>query len=114
MQLTTQIKPDALCVTVEDERIDAAIAVQFKDAFRKLLVGHKGRVVVDLEKVAFLDSSGLGALVAVMKMLPSGQKLELAGLQDAVQKVLKLTRMDSIFVLHQDAKTAFGSEQSAA
>ena len=114
MHLTTQIKTDALCITVEDERIDAAIAVQFKDTFRKLLVGHKGRVVVDMEKVAFLDSSGLGALVAVMKMLPNGQKLELAGLRDAVQKVLRLTRMDSVFVIHPDAKTAFGSEQSAA
>ena len=114
MQLTTQTKADALCITVEDERIDAAIAVQFKDTFRKLLAGHRGRVIVDMEKVAFLDSSGLGSLVAVMKMLPSGQKLELAGLQDVVHKVLKLTRMDSIFVLHADAKTAFNSKRNAA
>ena len=114
MHLTTQTKADVMCVTVEDERIDAAIAVQFKDTFRKVLVGHTGRVIVNMEKVAFLDSSGLGSLVAVMKMLPNGQKLELAGLQDVVHKVLTLTRMDTIFVLHTDAKTAFGAQQGAA
>ena len=114
MHLTTQTKQDVLCVTVEDDRIDAAVAVQFKDAFRKLLVGHTGRVVIDMKSVAFLDSSGLGSLVAVMKLLPDGQKLELAGLQEIVSKVLKLTRMDGVFVLHADVASAMGSGQSAA
>lgn len=114
MHLTTQTNTTALCVTVEDDRIDAAVAVQFKDAFRKLLVGHNGRVIVDMKNVAFLDSSGLGSLVAVMKMLPSGKKLEIAGLQEIVHKVLKLTRMDGVFVIHADAQTAFASGQSAA
>lgn len=114
MHLTTQTKTNVLCVTVEDDRIDAAVAVQFKDAFRKLLVGQKGRVIIDLKNVAFLDSSGLGSLVAVMKLMPNGQKLELASLHETVSKVLKLTRMDSVFVIHADAQTALNADKNAA
>lgn len=114
MHLTTQTKGDILCVTVEEDRIDAAIAVQFKDAFRQLISSHTGRVVVDMTNVAFLDSSGLGALVAVMKLLPKGKKLELAGLQEIVIKVLRLTRMDGVFVIHEDVQAVFGTGKSAA
>lgn len=114
MHLTTQTKDDILCVTVEEDRIDAAVAVQFKDAFRQIIATHSGRVVVDMRNVAFLDSSGLGSLVAVMKLLPRGQKLELAGLQDIVVKVLRLTRMDGVFVIHEDAQAVLGAGKNAA
>jgi anti-sigma B factor antagonist len=50
--------------------------------------------------VNFLDSSGLGAVVAVMKLLMPARKLELAGLTATVEKVFRLTRMDSVFTIH--------------
>jgi anti-sigma B factor antagonist len=114
MHLTTFNRGGALCVIVEDDRIDAAVAVQFKDAFRKILADHPARVIVDMQNVAFLDSSGLGALVAVMKLLPPRKKLELAGPQDIVNKVLVLTRMDSVFVVHPSLEAALASGQDAA
>ena len=114
MHLTNEIKGAVLCVTVDDDRIDAAVAVQFKDAFRSLLADHSGRVVIDMKNVVFLDSSGLGALVAVMKLLPQGQKLELASLQEIVSKVLRLTRMDSVFTIHSDVTAAISDTRSAA
>lgn len=84
---------------VEDSRIDAASAIQFKDRMRDLVADGPQRVILDLSSVAFLDSSGLGALVAVLKMLAPPQRLELAGLGPAVEKVLRLTRMDSVFTV---------------
>lgn len=89
-----------LVLIAQTARIDAAAAMKFKEEARKALDGHSGRVVLDLEKVMFLDSSGLGTLVAIMKMLDEGQRLELANCSGVVRKVLSLTRMDSVFVLH--------------
>ena len=86
-------------ITVNAERIDASVAIQFKDAMRAEAEGGPDRVVLDLGQVKFIDSSGLGAIVASMKQLGSGQCLELAGLTPNVEKVFRLTRMDTIFTL---------------
>ena len=73
---------------------------------RAVLQGFGGRVLLDMERIEFLDSSGLGALVGVMKMLDRGRRLELAACGTVVRKVLTLTRMDSVFVLHATAAAA--------
>lgn len=95
-----------LVLTAQIARIDAAVAMKFKAAARKVLQTETGRVILDLERVTFLDSSGLGTLVAIMKMLDDGRRLELAACSGAVRKVLALTRMDSIFILHDRVPTA--------
>jgi anti-sigma B factor antagonist len=82
------------------DRIDAAGAIQFKDKMRELTQSPAPRVVLDMSRVAFLDSSGLGAVVAVLKALGPDRKLELSGLSATVQKVFRLTRMDSVFTIH--------------
>ena len=106
MQLTSVKNSGIDVITVEADRIDAAVAIQFKDRMREALSEASGRMVLNLEKVEFIDSSGLGAIVAAMKLLPSGAKLELAGLTPAVDKVFRMTRMDSIFQIHQTAEAA--------
>jgi len=100
MELVAALQGDVLAVTVLDSRIDAAIAIQFKERMREATQVASARVVLDLSHVAFLDSSGLGAVVAVMKLLAPERRLELAGLTPTVQKVFRLTRMDTVFTIH--------------
>ena len=106
MNLTAKELPGLLLVEVGEDRVDAACAIQFKDAMRALLAGAEGRVLIDMARVRFLDSSGLGAVVAVMKLLGPGRRLELVGMTPAVDKVFRLTRMDSVFILHPDMPAA--------
>jgi anti-sigma B factor antagonist len=100
MQLLAERHGDMLVVDVQENRIDAASAIQFKERMREVTQDPAPRVVVDLSRVSFLDSSGLGAVVAVMKLLGPARKLELAGLTPTVEKVFRLTRMDSVFTIH--------------
>lgn len=100
MQLLAEQRGEILVVRAMQDRIDAAGAIQFKDQMRELTRASNPRVVLDMSQVAFLDSSGLGAVVAVMKSLGPDRKLELSGLTATVQKVFRLTRMDSIFIIH--------------
>lgn len=93
-------------LTVDESRIDASVAITFKDRFRDLVSGSGGDVVLDLSRVDFIDSSGLGAIVAARKLLGGERKLELAGLTPAVDKVMTLTRMHTVFPIHGDAETA--------
>ena len=106
MNITAQANGGALIVTVDENRIDAAVAVAFKDKVNELAGSEPKRVILDLKNVDFLDCSGLGAVVAVMKLLGQERKLELASLRPAVEKVFKLTRMDSVFSIHADIGAA--------
>lgn len=102
MDLTTEQRDGVTIVSVNAARIDAAVAIQFKDRMRMLTEGQQARVILDLGQVDFIDSSGLGAIVASMKQMPEGQKLELAALGPNVDKVFRLTRMDTIFTIHEN------------
>ncbi len=109
MKLDSRTVGTVQVILVEDRRIDASVAIQFKDRMRELTAMAPGRVVLDLHRVNFVDSSGLGAIVAAMKQLDAGQKLDLAGLTPGVDKVFRLTRMDSIFAIHGDVDAALSA-----
>jgi anti-sigma B factor antagonist len=113
MQLQTQTRPKVISVLVLEDRIDAATALQFKEGMRDVTRDGPGRVVLDLARVQFLDSSGLGAIVAVKKLLGPDRELELASLTPTVEKVFRLTRMDSIFTIHPSLETALAHAASA-
>lgn len=101
MDLSSNAENGTLVVTVNEPRIDAAVAIQFKDRMRERTEKADGRVVLDLAQVRFIDSSGLGAIVAAMKQLGKDRRLDLAGLNDDVDRVFRLTRMDTVFQIHQ-------------
>ena len=104
MNITCDLHGDLLVVTVAEDRIDAACAIQFKERMREATQAPSARVILDLSTVAFLDSSGLGAVVAVMKPLGPERKLALAGLTPTVAKVFRLTRMDTVFTIHPELR----------
>ncbi|SMH43323.1 STAS domain-containing protein [Maritimibacter sp. HL-12] len=102
MELVCHDSTELRVIEVAESRIDAAVAIQFKDRMRTLSDDGPMRVILDLSRVTFLDSSGLGAVVAAMKQMGSGRRLELAGLTPTVAKVFRLTRMDTVFTIHPD------------
>jgi len=106
MSLTSTMTDSGQIVTVNAERIDAAIAIQFKEDMRSETESGASRVILDLSEVQFIDSSGLGAIVAAMKQLGSNRKLDLAGLSPMVEKVFRLTRMDTVFDLYASLNEA--------
>ena len=113
MKLSPRRLGDVMVVEVGEDRIDAAVAIQFKDALRELAVEAPGRIVLDLGRVEFMDSSGLGAVIGAMKQLAPDRRLELASLTPTVAKVFRLTRMERIFTIHADPGDAAGVQADA-
>ncbi len=106
MQLNLEWSGAMLVITVTDPRIDAASAVDFKDGLRKAVPPEAQRVLLDLNQVDFIDSSGLGAIVAAAKALGPDRMLELAGLTPKVRSVFELTRMNTFFTIHDSRSAA--------
>ena len=96
MNLTSTTDGSRKIVTVNEPRIDAAVALAFKEGMRTETDGVP-MIILNLEQVEFIDSSGLGAIVAAMKAMGTPRAMALAGLTPTVEKVFRLTRMDSVF-----------------
>ena len=109
MALSSNTTDDTQVISVHCDRIDAAMAIQFKEDMRAETENEVRRVILDLSSVEFIDSSGLGAIVASMKQLGDGRRLDLAGLQPVVEKVFRLTRMDTVFRLFSSLDDALST-----
>ncbi|WP_296763319.1 STAS domain-containing protein [Sediminimonas sp.] len=99
MEIHCRDEGDIRLLHVAADRIDAAVAIAFKDRMRALSDGAPETVILDLSDVSFIDSSGLGSIVAAMKQLGSDRKMQLAGLTPNVARVFRLTRMDKVFAI---------------
>lgn len=78
-------------------RLDASVAPAFKEAAVQVIAGGVTRVVLDLDHVDFLDSSGLGAMVSILKALGSRGAIAVCNVKGSVLSLFQLTRMDKVF-----------------
>lgn len=98
-------------VKPEEERIDANNAETLKRELSRLFEEGKKCVVVDLQQVRFIDSSGLGALVSGFKNASSRQAtLKLSSLQNQVKSMFELTRLHRVFDIYDNSDDAFAAK----
>ena len=87
-------------------RLTAANAKAFKDETLTLINNGASQIVVDFSDVTFIDSSGLGALVGVLKKIGNRGEINVAGLSNEVELMFRICRMDSVFSIYGDVETA--------
>ncbi|WP_413113486.1 STAS domain-containing protein [Thaumasiovibrio sp. DFM-14] len=80
---------------IREDRFDAKLAPEFRQEVENMAESISAHFVMDLSDVRFMDSSGLGAVMAVYKLL-RGKKISLVNPQRPVKELLKLTRMDKL------------------
>ncbi|MCC7001372.1 MAG: STAS domain-containing protein [Gemmatimonadaceae bacterium] len=72
--------------------------------------GGARRILIDFAKTAYIDSSGLGVLVSLAKRLRElGGDLRLANLNDDLQTLFELTKLDSLFQIADTRERALES-----
>jgi len=106
MQLQSEKIGSVLVVKPFDRRMDASVAVDFKEKMASLINEGHDLVVLDMEGVDFIDSSGLGAIVSSLKTIGRKGDLVISGLQQTVMSMFKLTRMDRVFRIFQNRDEA--------
>jgi len=81
-------------------RLDIEVAADFRNTLLSLIDQGQRQLVVDLGDVAFIDSSGLGALVSALKTLKRSNgsaDVRLARVQPPVQSLLAIIRLNRVF-----------------
>ncbi|MFZ0306761.1 MAG: STAS domain-containing protein [Candidatus Sulfotelmatobacter sp.] len=100
-------------VTIVD--IDGRITLgdetgQLRDTVRRLIAEGKKKIVLNLAKVDYIDSSGMGELVSSFTTVRnSGGELKLLSLTKKVRDVVQVTKLYTIFDIKDDEFTAIKS-----
>jgi anti-sigma B factor antagonist len=96
------------------DELDAGNAAEFKRDVTRALDAHP-KVVFDLSRLRFIDSSGLGAFLSCLrKVNAQGGELKLCGLSKGVRAVFELVRMHRVFDIHPTREAAVGAFTSIA
>jgi anti-sigma B factor antagonist len=82
-------------------------ATILNDQLHALIDSKKKKVIVDLDEVKFINSSGLGMLIGGLTTLRnSGGELKLARASKKIEDLLKMTKLTSVFDIHKTVNEA--------
>lgn len=111
MEFAQETKQDILIITPEKESLDASDAPDFKDKVMEIITNNKSKsVIFDLNKLQFIDSSGLGSFLSVLRMLNSqGGDLKLSRMNSQIRTMFELVKMHKIFEIYNSTEDAIES-----
>lgn len=103
---------DGVAVVAAHGDIDLGSAHRVHELAVRQLVSGDRALVVDLSDVAFIDSVGLGLLVAVLKRARSlGGDVALVVTTDRVRKVFETTGLTGVFAIHDNLDAAVAASR---
>jgi len=111
MSIVTEELAGGITRVVLDGRMDIEGAAAV-DLQMNVIAGSKKAVLVDMQKVSFLGSMGLRALVVPARAISGrGGKVVLFGPNELVEKVLKTSGVDRLIPIHHDFQSAVAALQ---
>jgi anti-sigma B factor antagonist len=107
LEVQTRQAENGATVVAPTGRLDVAGAPALKDAISEALKNGQAKVVLDMEGVSFVDSTGLGSVIAALKQIRGSQgDLRLAAPNQQVRVVLELTTLDRVFPYYSTVEEA--------
>jgi anti-sigma B factor antagonist len=84
--------------------------IQLRDKIHELLEGGKKNLLLNMEKVSYMDSAGIGELVACYKRArEKAGTVKLLKASGKVADLLQLTKLQEVFETYEDEKEALGT-----
>ncbi|MFC2164752.1 STAS domain-containing protein [Acidobacteriota bacterium] len=106
MKLDVNHQNDVTVIKPHLRRIDASVATELKSRLIDLVDKGNEKIVINLSEVDFIDSSGLGVLVLILRRLGPDGKIRLCKVNDGVRSIFELTRLNEVFVIHKTVEGA--------
>jgi len=110
MKLLSHIQDNGVIVIeCNEENIDGSNVRDFRDAIQKIMKDQT-KVVLDMSHLKFVDSSGLGALIACLRQASSNKgDFRLCAISRSVLALFELMRMQRVFSIHSTVESAVNS-----
>jgi anti-sigma B factor antagonist len=107
MSITTTQSPDGVTMVTVEGQLIVANRQELKQVIADAVEAGARKLVLDFTATAYIDSSGLGALVSINKRVrEAGGELRLAGLNEDLRSLFELTKLDTLFAIAPTANEA--------
>ncbi|MCD0450608.1 STAS domain-containing protein [Actinocorallia sp. API 0066] len=107
LKVTDYTSDDGITVINVEGEIDVYTAPKLREKLIDLVNKGKFHLLVDMEKVEFLDSTGLGVLVGGLKRVRAHDgSLELVCTQERILKIFRITGLTKVFGIHDSIDEA--------
>jgi anti-sigma B factor antagonist len=110
MKIAREKRGIYLVIEVLESRLGADKATAFKESVTRSIEGDSLLILLDLTRVNFIDGSGLGALLSIVKRMPKSKKLIICGTTAPVTRMFMLTRLDRIFTMVPSVEDAIAHQ----
>lgn len=115
MNIHTRQAEGILFVKPLEKSIEAGNSREFKRKVADLVDNGERTLVVNLAEVEFMDSSGLGSLISILKLLANAQgSIIICELREQVRRLFDLTRLDQVFQIFSKEEEAVGFLKNSA
>ena len=105
--MTTASNPNVLPL---DGEIDLHVSPRVALSLNQMVKKKPAKLVVELSKVTYIDSSGLAVLIEAMQSVEEyGGTFALAGMQETVRSIFEIARLDQVFRIFPDADSALAA-----
>lgn len=111
--IKTRYEDDIFIIETEEPRLDMVVARKFKDMLTEATQDKPKKIILNLAKTNYFDSSALGALVSFLRDVKTyGGHLILCNLSRSLQALLKLSKLDVLFDIKDTESDAIAFYQS--
>jgi len=91
--------------------IDVYTAPKLREQLAELVDSGRHEIVVDMQKVEFLDSTGLGVLVGALKRIRQHEgSMRLVCTQERILKIFRITGLTKVFPIYDDVAAALADD----
>ena len=110
LKLTTHEKGDVIIVDTSGKLTLGEGTSALRNKLRELVDGGSRRILLNMADVTYIDSSGLGELVAAhTTIITAGGQMKLLNLAKRAHDLLKITKLYTVFETFEDEASAIGS-----
>jgi anti-sigma B factor antagonist len=109
MEIQKRVEGEVAILSLEG-RLDLSSASLLKESSKEILNGSSKKMILNMTKVDFINSSGLGALVSVLKEVRNNRgMMRLTNLAPYVKEIFDITQLSNIFEIYSDEKKALAN-----
>ena len=110
---TPVLRQDRANVLPLEGDIDLHVSPVVREALNAMIKKKPERIVIDLSRVTYIDSSGVAALILAMQEVEAyGGKFFLSGLQETLRLIFQTSRLDRTFRIFPDVDAALAASRA--
>ena len=110
LKMTDQMVDGVTVVAIEGRIVLGEESNALREKVKSLLASGQKKIVLDMQNVSYIDSSGLGSLVAAhTSARAQGASLKLSHLGSKFQEILQVTKLVTVFEVYPTEAAAIGS-----